>query len=172
MARLGLALIGAGFLSLFVFTGLQLFSGPALGSDYTFFLPRLLYGYFWQIENGFFSIPWFSPAFCGGLPYFADPQVMFFSLPQAMLWILNPAETVLATFLTFGILAAVGTYLLLRSLGVGTWLSLTGALLFAFNEFFLFRMLIGHLTYHVFALIPLLAWCLVKALEADRFRSA
>ncbi len=34
-----------------------------LGHDYTYFLSRLLAGYYWFETNGLFAIPWFTPAF-------------------------------------------------------------------------------------------------------------
>ncbi len=148
-------------------TALQFFSGDLLGGDYTFFIPRLTYGYFWVIENGFTSLPWFVPGFCGGLPFYADPQVMFFSVPQMLMFLFEPQMVVLITFVLFAFLGAIGMYLLCRALTLTPWFGLLGACLFLFNEFYLARMLAGHFTYHVFPLIPLLTWLIISS---DRHR--
>lgn len=163
------ALVFAGVL---VMTGTQLFLGDSLGSDYTYFVPRLTFGYFWWLENGAFSIPWFSAAWCGGLPYFADPQVMFYSVPQWLLFVAGPQTSVFVTFVLFSLLGAMGFYFLLTRIFVmNQTLALIGALLFAFNEFFLFRMLIGHLTYHVFPLIPLVTLAITASIRQDGLRA-
>ena len=157
--------------ALFVMTGVQLFLGDQLGSDYTFFLPRLLYGYFWQIENGVISIPWFSPAWCGGLPFYGDPQVMFFSVPQLLMNFLDPQQVVFATYVFFGFTGAFGFYLLLtRSFQLNAWLALVGSVLFAFNEFYLFRLLTGHFTYHMFPLIPLVSFFIISAVQSQQWK--
>ena len=159
-----------GLTGLFLSSSIALLLGPVLGSDYTYFLPRLLYGYVWAVENGLFSIPWYSPAWCGGLPYFADPQVMYFSLPQLLLFAVNPQQAVWLTVVSFTAIGSVATYFLLRSpFGLGPWLSLIGAALFAFNDFYLSRMLIGHFTYHVFPLIPLIALLVVAETGRQRW---
>lgn len=149
----------AGFL--LIRTAMSFFGGEWLGGDYTFFIPRLTYGYFWVVENGALSLPWFVPGFCGGLPFYPDPQVMFFSIPQMLMFLFEPQTVVLVTFVLFGAIGALGMYLLGRELGLTAWFSLLAACLYLFNEFYLARMLAGHFTYHVFPLIPLLAWLLI-----------
>lgn len=145
----------------FMLGGMQLFLSGELGSDYTSFVPRLLYGYFWQVENGWLTVPWFSPAWCGGMPFYADPQIMYHSVPQLLTALMNPVAAVFATYLTFAALGALGMYLLLRkSFLLNHWLSLSGAALFAFNEFYLFRLMLGHFTNHPYMLLPWIAWLL------------
>ena len=157
------------FSGLLVAGGMQLFLAEDIGSDYSFFLPRLLYGYYWQIENGWLSVPWFTPAFCGGLPYFADPQVMFFSVPQWLTALTAPANAVFLTYLVFAGIGGLGMYLLLRQVfELHHWLCMTGAILFTFNEFYLFRMMMGHLTNHAYMLIPLIAWVLARGAATSR----
>ncbi len=159
------------FVFLMVMTGTQLFLGESLGSDYTYFVPRLTFGYHWFLENGLLSIPWFSAAWCGGLPYFADPQVMYYSIPQLTLFFADPQISIFVTYLFFGLVGGLGFYLLLtRAFNTNQSLALIGALLFAFNEFFLFRMLIGHLTYHVFPLIPFVTLTIIGATNATGLR--
>ncbi len=156
---------------LFAVTGYNLFAAESLGHDYTYFLPRLVYGYFWLQENGMFVVPWFTPAFCGGLPFYADPQVMYYSLPQVLTALFGPILGLQISYILFGAVGAGGMYLLLRnSFNVGSSLAIIGAALFAFNEFYLFRMLAGHLTYHVFPLTPVIALLMTTAANRAALR--
>jgi hypothetical protein len=167
MSRFLLVIVNLGLASLFIYTAAPLFLGDGVGADYTFFLPRLLYGYFWQIENGFFAVPWFSPAWCGGLPYFADPQVMFFSVPQLLMLVLDPQHSVFATFAIFAVFGGLGFYGLARAFGLSQWFALIAAWLFVFNEFYTFRLLAGHFTYHVFALTACIALFLINSSKSE-----
>ena len=135
--------------------------GGRLGHDYALGLPGLLDGLIWFKNNGL-SAPWFSPSFCGGQPYFADPQSGYYSLMQLLALLVNP---LLASFLTLLIAASGafwGAYLLLRRVFAADRSSaiLAGGLLM-FNAFIPHRMMIGHLGYHGLALIPWLALVLL-----------
>jgi hypothetical protein len=133
--------------------------GPMYAADYGLHLPNLLAGYFHFLANGLLSVPWFSPAECGGVPFIADLNVAYYSLPQALTVFIDPANAVRATFVVFSALGLVGFYLLLRSrFGASPWAAATAAVLFLFNAFFVTRMAIGHLTFHPFMLAPWLAW--------------
>ncbi len=134
----------------------------AIGGDYSYFLPQLLSGYFWYQQNDVFSIPWFTPAFCGGLPFFPNPQSTYFSLPQLLFNQLGPINSVYSVFLLFAVVGQLGSYCLLKHIfRFDTASAFTGSLLFLFNGFYTSRMITGHLTYHVFMLVPLLAYCLL-----------
>jgi hypothetical protein len=52
-----------------------------LGHDYEYFLPNFMFGKIW-FANNLLSIPWFTPSFCCGIPFYPDPQTMFYSLQQ------------------------------------------------------------------------------------------
>jgi hypothetical protein len=159
-------LLASASAALYLRSGISWFLGEGMGSDYTYFLPRLLYGYFWFHENGIAEVPWYSPAWCAGMPYFANPQVMYYAVPQFLLLWADPKVSILLTFLIFGYAGAIAMYLLLRrAFAVGVWLALLGAVLFLFNEFYLSRMAVGHLTYHMFPLIPLVVLLVVASLR-------
>jgi hypothetical protein len=144
-----------------------------LGHDYGLFLPKLLDGYFWFSSNGLLALPWFTPAFCGGIPLFPDPQSMYYSVPQFLTFVTDPLTSVYITFLLFATLGAIGFYLLLqRVFHTGPWLALLGAGLFVFNGFYAHRMIIGHLTYHPFMLIPLVAFFLLRSGPHEAANSA
>ena len=67
------------------------------------------------------------------------------------------------TLILFAAAGAVGMYLLTtRCLRVSTEAALLAGGLFLFNGFLFHRMVIGHLTYHVFGLLPLLAWVVLR----------
>lgn len=135
----------------------------SVGGDYSYFLPNLLDGYFWQHNNGLFTPQWFSPAFCGGVPAFFNPQNIYYSLPQWLTFFVNPLTAVYLTLLTFAALGFAGSYWLLRhGFATSCLVALFGATLFLFNGFFSHRMIAGHLTFHAFMLIPLIAACLLR----------
>ena len=136
----------------------------ALGSDYGYFLPYLLDGEYWRIANGVASVPWFTPAFCGGIPRFPNPQALYFSAPQWLTFASDPLTGVRLTLLLFAALGYAGFYLFQRRVfGVARPLAMLGAALFLMNGHFGSRMLIGHLTFHAFMLVPWLPlWWLAR----------
>ncbi len=132
-----------------------------LGHDYSYFLLQLLDGYFWSHGNGYFSVPWNTPGFCGGVPKFSNPQALYFSVPQLLTQFVDPLSSVRLTFVLFGGLGYLGFFLLLRRVfSASPPAAILGATLFLFNGLFASRMLIGHLTFHSFMLVPFLSLAL------------
>lgn len=136
--------------------------GPlGIGPDYSYFFPHLLANYYAIRAEGWLSIPWFTPAFCGGIPNFADPQSIFYSVPQLLVSYLQPVRALHVTLLIFIGAGFAGTYFFLRlSLGCSQAASIVGASIFALNGFFSHRILIGHLAFHGIMLTPWLALAL------------
>ena len=135
---------------------LQLSSG-LMGHDYSLHFPNLLIGYYWALQNNYWSIPWFTPATCGGMTYYADLNVAYFSAPQVLTLFVSPLRAIQITFMLFAFIGMWGTYRLMRvAFGASRTASVIAAALFLFNGFYAYRMLIGHLTFHAFALTPLL----------------
>jgi len=133
-----------------------------MGSDYGYFMPQLLAGYHWYQANGAFLLPWFTPAFCAGIPYYPNMQGMYLSVPQFLTFVVGPVLALQFTFLAFAGAGFVGFYILLRQTFItGQWVALAGSVLFLFNGFFAHRFIIGHLTFHAFMLAPLIAVCLL-----------
>ena len=133
----------------------------SIGGDYTYFLPWLLSGYYWFLGNGL-DLPWFTPAMCAGVPFFPNPQSMFYSVPQALTFITDPLTAVIVTGWLFALIGFIGMWHL-----AGLWTRLpivTGfaAMAFTFNGLFLARMSAGHLTNHVYMLLPLLCYWLLR----------
>jgi hypothetical protein len=130
-----------------------------IGYDYRYFLPYLLSGVQWIYQNGWLTLPYFTPDYCGGIPWLANPQSIFYSVPQFLTLLTNPVTAVAWTAIIFATIGAAASYGLLRkSLGVSWQAATLGFVLFQLNTFLLFRIAIGHLTYHIFGLIPALCW--------------
>lgn len=126
-----------------------------LGHDYSLKLPQLLDGYFWFKNNGLFSVYWFSPSFCGGVPVFAHPINHFYSVIQFLTFWVGPLPAVGLSFLLFGLLGFWGSYVLMhRACGCSRPIAFLCAVLFLFNGFYWSKFLIGALDYHAFMLIP------------------
>ncbi len=133
-----------------------------LGHDYRMWFPRLLAGYYWFETNGLFAIPWFTPALCGGILLFANPQDLYFSVPQWLTFWVDPLTGIWLTFIIFAMIGFLGFFLLLRRVfGCSPWSSLLGGTLFLFNGFYTYRIIIGHLGYHSFMLMPIIALLLL-----------
>ena len=138
-----------------------------LGHDYEMFLPALLDGYYWFHANGLFAVPWFTPSFCGGVPKFPNPQALYFSVPQLLTFSVDPLTSVKLTLLVFAALGFGGAYLLVRRIvGAARPTAFLSATLFLFNGLYAHRMAIGHLTFHSFMLIPLLAYYVLRGAHA------
>ncbi|OGR02794.1 MAG: hypothetical protein A2520_09510 [Deltaproteobacteria bacterium RIFOXYD12_FULL_53_23] len=134
-----------------------------LGHDYSGILPGLLDGYFWFKNNALLDVPWFSPSFCGGQPFFADVQSYYYSIPQVLTLFFNPLTSVYLSVLIFASLGFLGMYLLLqRVFRTSAETALLAASLFMFNGYYAHRMLVGHIGVQGFMLAPLVAFLLLQ----------
>lgn len=135
-----------------------------LGHDYEYFLPNFMFGKIW-FANNLLSIPWFTPSFCCGTPFYPDPQTMFYSLQQLFYIIFEPIFATKILFFYFSLVAYVGMFLLLKkSFHFNYYLSLLGATLFFFNGFFVYRTIIGHLGYVNFIFVPFYCFLLISSI--------
>src|SRR5512144_2114867 len=75
--------------------------GGGVGHDYSLALPGMLSGYYWFSTNGLWAVPWYTPAFCGGVPAFADPQAGYYSLLQFATFVVDPLMSAYLTTLVF-----------------------------------------------------------------------
>lgn len=133
-----------------------------IGHDYALALPTLLDSFYWYLNNGSFSPPWFTPGFCAGIPAFSDPQSGYFSVFQILTFLTDPLRAVHISILLYAGLGYIGMHLYARqtlrlsmassSLAAGFWM---------LNGFYSHRMIVGHLGFIGVALIPLLAWLLI-----------
>ena len=137
------------------------FFGRRIGVDYDYFFPWLLSGYYWFLHNGL-AIPWFTPALCAGIPHFANPQSMFYALPQVLTFFANPLIAVQITVWVFGFIGFAGMWLLATLYTRSPAVCAFAALAFALNDMNLWRMYVGHLSFHAFMLLPLVCYLLLK----------
>ena len=98
----------------FIFTAYMERIYPVVGHDFSYFMPRLIDTYLHYSINGL-AIQWYTPSFGGGVPVYANPQSMQFSLVQAFTSIFNPW---LATELAAVVHILVGFWRVISSLKI------------------------------------------------------
>ena len=141
-----------------------------LGHDYAFFLPALLDGFYWYQSNGLLSVPWFTPSFCGGIPFYPHPANPYFFVPQFLTFLFDPLTSIKLTLFIFASLGFWGFYLLSRKiLSLNIPVSLLTSALFLFNGFFSHRLLIGHLEFHPIMLIPFCAFYILNPTKGMKY---
>ena len=141
-----------------------------LGHDFEQFVPNLMFGKIWFQKN-FLSIPWFTPSFCCGIPFYADPQSTFYSFYQLIFILFDPANSIKIIFFVLSLFSYIGMFFLVRKFGFSKYSSLLCACLFLFNGFFVYRAIIGHVAYLSFIFIPLYCFFLIKSYEETSTRS-
>jgi hypothetical protein len=166
LARLGfwapLAVYAVSLLISFVVFGFY-FPNPLglVGHDFSLTHPALVDGaaFFWS--NPLFAVPWFTPSFCGGQPFFADPQSVYFSPLQWLALFLPPTQASFVSLLMWQSVAYWGFYLFARSgLGLGRRAAIVGSVFAFANTFIADRMIVGEVGYGAFALFAPCLWIL------------
>jgi hypothetical protein len=129
---------------------------PMIGHDYRLFMPYMIDSYLHQKINGL-SIQWYTPSFAGGRPVYSNPEDFQFSLPQFLIWIVNPWIAILISLLIYIIIGFIATYYFLKKiLGLGFLASILGAVFFIANGFYFEHVAVGHLTFQVFPLFAVI----------------
>ena len=147
-------------------------SNGLVGHDYEQFIPNLIFGKIW-FSNNFLSVPWFSPSFCCGVPFFADPQSMYYSIQQFIFLIFNPILSIKIMFFTLSAFSYVGMFLLMsKNFKFNIYTSLLCASLFLFNGFFVYRAIAGHVAYLSYVFVPLYCFFLIKSWEEKTDKSS
>lgn len=128
-------------------------SYPMVGHDFRLFASRLIDSHLHYKVNGL-SIQWYTPSFGGGLPAYANPLQAQFSLPQFLLWFMDPWRATLAAAALYASIGFLAVFLLLRdALGYHWFSAVLGGALFCVNGFFIERVVVGHLNFITFPLI-------------------
>jgi hypothetical protein len=141
-----------------------------LGHDYSLLLPNLIFGKIW-FNNNFLSIPWFSPSFCCGTPFFSDPQTMYYSFQQLLFIFFSPLVALKLSFLFFSLVAFFGMFFLMhKTFKMNIYIALIAATLFLFNGFFNYRAIIGHFSFLGYVFIPIYCHILIQSFENNKFR--
>lgn len=147
---------------LVLFVGIFLWglSVGMLGHDYFYFFPKLLDGKWHFLRQGFAAFE-YTAHFCGGFPEYANPQSLYYSLPQA-----------LSLFLDLWVAARISIVLMIIA-GYAGWyrfgrdvITLTApwshvfALVIAAHGFHFLHQLAGHIVFHTMPLIGWMLWIL------------
>ena len=155
------------FIHQFIFQSLLPNNSSFLGHDYSLVLPNFLFGKIWFDKN-FLSIPWFSPSFCCGVPYFADPQIGYYSFQQLLFIFFSPLVALKISFFIFSLTAFIGTFLLAnKSFKLNIYISLIAATLFLYNGFFNYRTIIGHFSFLSYVFIPIYCFTVIYSFEVN-----
>ncbi len=129
---------------------------PIIGHDYRLFMPYMIDSYLHQKINGLI-IQWYTPSFAGGRPVYSSPEDLQFSLPQFLMWIVDPWNAVLTSLLIYIAVGFIATYYFLKKLlGLGSPASILGAIFFIANGFYFEHAAVGHLTYQAFTLFAVI----------------
>ena len=133
-----------------------------LGVDWGFWLPNLLAVDLFHHTAPAWAVPWFTPSQCAGMPLHADPQGAVLSLTQALTFLVSPLRAVQLSFVAYAACGFLGTFWLARArFACSRPASLLAAMLFALNGFYAARMMVGHLSFAPFMLVPAMAACVV-----------
>jgi len=145
----------------FIFVQLQPFGG-LIGHDYYHQFSRFLIGalHFWQNT---FDVPHYTASLCGGIPFFADPQSSYYSLPQFLTFFVEPLLATQISILVCYVLGYLGMLRLVgRVFGYSDINQHLSALIFVLNGFAFSHLFVGHLTHHTFLLFSWLLYFLFE----------
>lgn len=142
-------------------TGIQLFQlltevEGFLGIDAHQYIFLNLQGRLWFTKNQF-QIPEYTPFYCGGFPYFADPQSSFYSLTQLWFLVLSPIDAYFSAIISHFVIGVLGYfYLLRRGFRFSEEAALLAAIIASTNGAFIERMMAGQLSFLSLSYIPVL----------------
>jgi hypothetical protein len=138
-------------------------SYPKVGHDYGYFIPNLIDTYLHYRVNGL-SIQWYTPSFGGGLPSYANPQQIQFSLPQVLTFLTSPWTASVISTVCFALIGYFAMYYFLsHALSLSRPAGILGGLFFTLNGFYIEHMAAGHLGCQVFPLLAVFGVALFAA---------
>lgn len=131
---------------------------PRVGHDYGYHIPRMLDAYLHQEINGF-EIQWFTPSFGGGLPSYPNPQDIQYSLPQLLMFILNPWVSLMLSLFIYSSIGFISFYFLLKNeCRLSKNASLLGAIFILANGFYVEHAIVGHVGFQQFPLLGVILY--------------
>ena len=134
---------------------------PLVGSDYGYFIPKLLDSHLFYQKNGL-GIQWWTPSFGGGLPSYPNPQQIQFSMPQFLLFFSDPWISINLSIIIITGIGFYSSFFLLKRLNFHKEEATFGAVLFSTTGFFIQHLSAGHLGFLVFPLLPLILLLLIN----------
>jgi len=145
-----------------IFVGIFLWglSVGMLGHDYFYFFPKLLDGKWHFLRQGFAAFE-YTAHFCGGFPEYANPQSLYYSLPQLFslfldLWVAARISIVLMIIAGYAGWYRFGRDIVRLSL---PW-SHIFALVITAHGFHFLHQIAGHIVFHTMPLIGWMLWIL------------
>lgn len=126
------------------------------GHDYAYFLPRLHDNHLFYGASGL-ALKEYSASFCAGIFEFANPQSLALSLPQLLSSVFGPLLGMQFTFVIMSATAGFGLYFCARHAGLASMPAGIAATMMAFNGFLITRLVVGHVTFFNFAMVPMIA---------------
>ncbi len=126
---------------------------PKVGHDYGFFLPRLLDTHLHHRVDGL-GIQWYTANFGAGTPAYPNPQYVQYSLPQVLLFVVNPWTALMLSLITYSATGFICYFLFLREeMDLIASASALGASFILANGFFIEHALVGHVGFQHFHLL-------------------
>lgn len=126
---------------------------PVVGHDFTYIVSHLFDTYLHYRINGL-TIEWYTPSFGGGLPSYAHPQQMQFSLVQFLVFFIDPWRAVLIEMFTYLIAGFLCFYVFASQVLNLDWrASLLGSLFFVLTGFYISKMISGAFGFMEFPLL-------------------
>lgn len=138
--------------------------GGLIGHDCYHEFTRLLIGalHFWL--NGL-DIPHYTARVCAGVPFFANPQSDYYSIPQLLTFLVDPLRAAQITVVLFYCVGYAGCLRLFDEiLDCGEEAAHLASLLFALNGFAFAHLFVGHLNHCTYLLLPWVIYFLLKPL--------
>lgn len=128
--------------------------------DHSYFATRFLLDKVFFVKNGFFHLPYYTPAYGGGLPHYGNPTNMYFSLVQWMVD-LFPSFSVgyKLSFVLCLFIAYAGFYRFLRSFKIDRWIAALAAFAFSINGYHVVLWYGGNVVHQSYCLLP---WMLLN----------
>src|ERR1041385_3517153 len=80
---------------------------PKVGHDYGFFIPRMLDTHLHHKVNGL-GIQWYTANFGAGTPAYPNPQYVQYSLPQFLMFVVNPWTALMLSLITYAVIGFMG----------------------------------------------------------------
>lgn len=154
-------------LAIFLYAFFWGLSAGILGHDYFYFFPKLLDGK-WHFMRQGIAMFYYTPHMCGGFPEFANPQSMYYSLPQLLALFLDLWLAARLTMITSMLIAYVGWYRFGRDLIKLNlhWAHLLALIVTAHGYHFM-HMIPGHIVFHSMPIIGWLLWLLFDRRDSD-----
>lgn len=149
-------------LSLFLITIVTIFIinryFPKIGHDYGYHVPRMLDTYLHQNINGL-KVQWYTPSFGGGLPAYPNPQDIQYSLPQVLMFIINPYWSLMLSLFVYSAVGFLSFYFLLKKIcGINQYASVIGGSFILANGFYVEHAIVGHAGFQQFPLLGLILY--------------